>query len=170
MLKEFIEVGQIVNTHGVRGECKLHPLGFTADFAAGFRTFYIDGKAWETTSRRIHGSDVLVSFAGIADMNAALSLKGKAVFFRRADAETEPNVFFDEELLGLQVADENGTRVGELTEVLAYPAHDVYRVVQKETGKSYLIPAVPDVFIMKVDMEENRMTVKMMKGLATDEN
>ena len=170
MIKEYIELGQIVNTHGVRGECKLHPLGFSPTFAAKCKTLYINGVEMKTISRRIHGNDVLVTLAGVEDMNAALALKGKSVFFRRADASPEEGEYFDEELLGLSVTDTDGTSVGTLTEVMLYPAHKVYRVENRETGKSYLIPAVPEVFIVETDMENNRMTVKMMEGLATDEN
>lgn len=171
MRKELIEVGQIVNTHGVRGECKLHPLGFTPEFISKFKTLYIDGIARETSARRVHGTELLVSFPDVTDMNEALRLKGKFVSIRRSDAKLRKNEFFDEELLGLEVVDYPFKRyVGELNEVLTYPAHKVYQVVNKEKRKTYLIPAVQDIFIAEIDMDDNRMVVKMMEGLAVDED
>lgn len=171
MRQELIEVGQIVNTHGVRGEMKLHPLGFTPEFVAGFKTLYIDGIAMETSSRRVHGTVVLVTFPEVRDMDAALRYKGKFVSIRRRDAKLRRGEYFDAELLGLEVLDYPLRRhVGTITEVLTYPAHKLYQVENAQNGKTYLIPAVPDVFIVDTDIDEGRMTVRMMEGLEIDEN
>ena len=58
--------------------------------------------------------------------------------------------------------------VGTLTEVLTYPAHKLYRVRGKE--HTYLIPAVPDVFIVDILPDEGQIFVHMMEGLESDEN
>ncbi|NLU23627.1 MAG: 16S rRNA processing protein RimM, partial [Clostridiales bacterium] len=60
MRPELIEVGQIVNTHGVRGELKINPVGVTPEFLSDFSTFYIDGQAVKPASRRVHKSTLLV--------------------------------------------------------------------------------------------------------------
>ena len=60
------------------------------------------------------------------------------------------------------------TYIGTVTEVLTYPAHKLYKV--KGPEKSYLIPAVQDVFIADIDEQRREITVRMMEGLETDED
>ena len=168
MLQEYIEVGQIVNTHGIKGEMKINPWGFDPEFIAGFKTLYIDGVAVRPTSRRIHKNTVMIMIPEVTDINAALTYKNKVVSIRRSDAHLPKGEYFDEELKGLKVYDHFPRRlVGTLDEVLTYPAHKIYEVVGE---KEYLIPAVPDVFIESVDMDSQTVRVHMMKGLATNEN
>ena len=168
MKLEFIEVGRIVNAHGIRGDVRVQPIGQLPAFLTEFDTFYLDGKAVTPTANRVHKSLVLMKFPGVEDMDAALALKGKVLSIRRSDAELDDGEAFDDELLGLTVKDaDTGEVLGELTAVEDYPAHKVYTV----TGvRTYLIPAVRDVFIASVDLAENVMEVHMLEGLATDEN
>ncbi|MGM9662049.1 MAG: ribosome maturation factor RimM [Oscillospiraceae bacterium] len=172
MRLELIEVGQIVNAHGVRGEMKLHPVGgFTPEFIALFKTLYIDGIAMETASRRVHGTVVLVTFPGVTDMDAALRFKGKFVSIRRRDAKLKRGEYFDAELIGTKVLSYPlRQEVGTLKEVLTYPAHKLYLVENEKKHKKYLIPAVQDIFIVDTDIDEGTMLVRMMEGLETDEN
>ena len=167
MRQEYIEVGQIVNTHGIKGEMKINPLGFDPEFIAGFKTLYVDGVAIRPVSRRIHKNTVLVVFPGVEDIDTALTYKNKMVSIRRSDAHLPKGEYFDEELKGLKVYDYFPPRlIGTLDQVLHYPAHKIY--VVHGDGKEYLIPAVPEVFIMEIKMDENKMIVRMMKGLETD--
>ena len=101
-------------------------------------------------------------------MNAALALMGKDLYIRRADAKLPDGVCFDAGLLGMAVYDAaTGQALGEITRVDPYPAHKVYTV---KGAREYLIPAVPDVFIKSVDLDENRMEVHVWEGMAADEN
>ena len=172
MRQELIEVGQIVNTHGVRGELKLNPLGgFTPAFIAQFKTIYMDGIGYPTLSCRVHGDVVLVTLPGVEDMDTAMRLRGKFVSIRRKDAHLGKNEYFDAELIGLRVLSfPFRQEVGELQEVLTYPAHKVYVVRSEKKHKEYMIPAVQDIFIVDTDIDEGTMLVRMMEGLATDEN
>lgn len=168
MKLEYIKVGRVVNAHGIRGDLRVQPMGQSPDFLTHFKTLYLDGTPVKPESCRVHKSLVLVKLPGIDDMDAALAMKGKVISIRRADAHLPKGAFFDDELVGLQVEDaDSGEALGELKEVLPYPAHNVYRVVGQ---REYLIPAVKDVFIAWVDLDENRMGVHMLEGLATDEN
>ena len=56
---EYIEVGQIVNTHGVRGEVKVQPWDVSPELLCGFKTFYMDGAPFRPTSKRVQGDMVL---------------------------------------------------------------------------------------------------------------
>ena len=168
MRKKFIPVGVIVNAHGVRGEVKLNPDGFDPEFVAGFERLFIDGKETKVKAARVHKSTVLLTLPGIEDMDAALVMKGKRVEIARDDAVLPEGEYFDAELEGCTVVDAvNGAELGTLRRVLTYPAHKVYEV---KGEREYLIPAVPDVFIDSVDIDAGFVRVKMMKGLAMDEN
>ena len=169
MRPEFIPVGQIVNAHGIRGEVKLNPAGFDPALLAAFDTLYIGGKETKVKSARVHKSTVLLTLPGVEDMDSALALKGCTVAIRRTDAHLPKGQFFDEELEGCAVVDDaTGQEIGRLDKVLSYPAHKVYQV--RGGAHEYLIPAVPDVFIVSADPDAEVILVRMMKGLATDED
>ena len=168
MKKEFIEVGTIVNAHGVRGEVKLNPDGFDPAFLADFDRLFIAGKETKVKAARVHKSTVLLTLPGIEDMDAALAMKGKRVSIARDDADLPAGEYFDAELEGCTAVDAaNGAELGKITRVLTYPAHKVYEV---KGEKTYLIPAVPGIFIENVDVDAGIVRVKMMKGLALDED
>ena len=168
MRPAYIPVGHIVNAHGIKGEVKLNPEGFTPEFVAEFDTLYINGEPVRVKSRRVHTSTLLLTLPGVEDMDAALALKGREVSIRRADARLPDGEYFDAELEGLTVLDDaSGAELGKIHRVLHYPAHKVYEV---RGSREYLIPAVPEVFIASVDPDGGVMRIHMMKGLATDEN
>ena len=169
MRPEFITVGTVVNAHGIRGEVKVNPAGFDPAFIASFRTLYIGGRETKVAAARVHKSTVLLTLPGVDTMDDALALKGRTVAIRRTDARLPKGQFFDEELEGCAVVDDTtGQEIGRLDKVLSYPAHKVYQV--RGGTHEYLIPAVPDVFIVSADPDAEVIRVRMMKGLATDEN
>ncbi len=169
MRPEFITVGTVVNAHGIRGEVKVNPAGFDPAFISSFRTLYINGKETKVAAARVHKSTVLLTLPGVDTMDDALALKGRTVAIRRTDAHLPRGQFFDEELEGCAVVDDaTGEELGRLDKVLSYPAHKVYQV--RGGAHEYLIPAVPDVFIVSADPDAEVIRVRMMKGLATDED
>ena len=166
---EYIEVGQIVNTHGVRGEVKVQPWDVTPERLCGFKTFYMDGAPFRPTSKRVQGEMVLMKLPEVDDMDEAATLKRKVLSIRRADVSLGRREYFDAELVGMNVFNYfPHTYIGTVTEVLTYPAHKLYKV--KGPEKSYLIPAVQDVFIADIDEQRREITVRMMEGLETDED
>ena len=168
MKLETINVGRIVNAHGIRGEVRVQPRDGDPYFLTEFDTFYIDGKPVTPTANHVHKSLVLMKFPGVDDMNAALEFKEKVLYIRREDADLPEGECFDDELLGMEVYDEeSGELLGEIKAVDTYPASKIYTVRGK---KEYLIPAVKDAFIRSVDLEANRMEVHVWEGLATDEH
>ena len=168
MKHDTIKIGRIVNAHGIKGEVRVQPRDGDPAFLTRFSTFLLDGQAVTPTANHVHKNFTLMKFPGVDDMDAALALKGKVLQLRREDAKLEEGEFFDEELLGMEVLEESsGEVLGELVAVDNYPAHQVYTVRGKH---EYLIPAVPDVFIRSVDLEQDRMEVHVWEGLATDEH
>lgn len=163
MKLEFVPVGRIVGVHGIRGELKVLPLEKEAEFLTGFKTFYLEGKAVAAQSCRVHKGMALLKLEDVEDRTAAEGLRGKELLVRRADARLPEGEYFDAELIGLDVYDgETGACVGELTKVERYPASKVYTV---RGIKEFLVPAVKDAFILGVDLENNRMDIRMWEGL-----
>ena len=168
MKLETINVGRIVNAHGIKGEVRVQPRDGDPAFLTRFKTFYIDGQPVSPTANHVHKSLVLMKFPGVEDMNAALTYKDKDLYIRRADARLPEGAYFDDELLGMGVFDAaTGEELGKLTAVENYPAHKVYTVKGR---REYLIPAVKDVFIKSVDLDRDRIEVQVWEGMAIDEH
>lgn len=161
MKERFIEAGEIVNTHGVRGEVKILPWTDSAEFLAAFRTLYIDGRPVKVRSSRVHKQTVLASLEGVEDVNAAMRLKGRRVFIDRADAKLPEGGYFIQDIIGAEVVTENGESIGKLAEVMDAPASMIY-VVRGERER--LIPAVPE-FILKTDADAGIITVRLIEGM-----
>ena len=163
MKLQFIEAGEIVTTHGVRGEVKVLPWVDSPEVLCEFDRVRIGGKEYAMESCRIQKSCNLVKLAGVDTMEAAQALRGKTVELYREDIDDE--VIFAAELIGVEVY-AGGEWIGKIAEVLDYPGNSVY-VVRGE--HEYMIPAVKH-FILSTDMEANRMEVKLIEGMRSDEN
>lgn len=162
MAKEpYLEAGKIINTFGVRGEVKLDPWCDSAEFLKPLKTLYIDGAPRAVASSRVHKGTLIVHFADVEDVNGAMLLKNKIVYFARSDVHLPKGRHFVADLLGAAVVDEQGTEIGKLTEVLDMPAGQVY-VVQGET--EHTIPAVPE-FILDIDADEKTIRVHLIEGM-----
>jgi len=163
MKLQFLEAGQIVTTHGVHGEMKVLPWADGPDFLLDFDRVRIDGKEYKVESCRIQKSCNLLKLQGIDTMEAAQAMHGKTLEIYRED--TDPDVIFAAELIGIDVYCD-GVQIGKLIDVLDYPGNKVY-VVKGE--KEYMIPAVK-AFVLATDMDNNRMQVRLIEGMATNEN
>lgn len=162
MAKEpYLEAGKIINTFGVRGEVKLDPWCDSAEFLKPLKTLYIDGAPRAVASSRVHKGMLIVRFADVEDVNGAMLLKNKIVYFARSDVHLPKGRHFVADLLGAAVVDEQGAEIGKLTEVLDMPAGQVY-VVQGET--EHTIPAVPE-FILDIDADEKVIRVHLIEGM-----
>lgn len=170
MLKKYIETGQIVGTHGVRGEVRVYPMADSPDFLLGFKRVYLSrrGKPVAVLSSRRHGNVVLLKLDGVADANAAEQLVGKKVFINREDVTLPPGRYFVEDLVGCRAL-VSGTdkEIGVISEVKCLPANDVW--VIKSPGREVLLPAVEE-FVGAVCPEEGYVEIKPRKGLLPDED
>ena len=165
---EFIHIGQIVNTHGIRGEIKLLPHSVDPDIIVRCKTMYIDGQAVAPRTRRVHKGCVLLTLPGVEDIDTALAYKNKDVSIRRKDVKLPKGVYFDQELLGLTARNAaTGETLGTVEEVMNYPAHKVYAI---RGGKDeYLVPAVPS-FIQDIDIQAGTIDIHVWEGLGSHEN
>ena len=163
MKLEYIEAGEIVTTHGVRGEVKVLCWLDAPEMLCEYNRCRIAGKDYEMESVRVQKTCNLVKLRGIDTMEEAQKLRGKVLELYREDIDDE--VIFAAELIGVQVIAED-TCIGTIQEVLDYPGNQVY-VVRGE--HEYMIPAVKQ-FILSTDMENNTMQVRLIEGMRSDEN
>lgn len=172
MIKEFLEIGEIVGTHGVRGEMRVNPWCDSPDYMTKFKTLYLDsneGCAVQVKSARPHGNIVLLTIKDVDTVEKAQKMRGKVLFMKRSDARLPKNKFFVAELIGCEVFDADNEQkcYGILTDVSRTGANDVWHI--ESDGKEYLIPAIPDV-VVETDVAANRVTIRPLKGIFDDED
>ena len=163
MKLDFIKAGEIVTTHGVRGEVKVLPWIDSPEDLCEFDRCRIDGVEYTMESCRVQKTCNLVKLTGIDTMEAAQAMRGKVLELYREDIDDE--VIFADELLGVEVFCE-GKQIGKIVDVLDYPGNMVY-VVRGEY--EYMIPAV-NAFVLSTDLEKNEMQVRLIEGMRSDEN
>ena len=174
MKLQFIEAGEIVTTHGVRGEVKVLTWLDDPEMLCEFDRCRIAGKEYTMEQVRVQKTCNLVKLSGIDTMEAAQAMRGKVIELYREDIDDE--VIFAAELVGMEVYAEEKL-IGKLVEVLDYPGNKIKEVLDYPGNSvyvvkgeyEYMIPAVKQ-FILSTDMDANRMQVKLIEGMRSDEN
>ena len=162
MKDRLLEIGQIVNTHGINGEVKIQPWADTPEFLLEFDRFFIDGQKYVPKSARVHKTTVLMSFVGVDSFEDAIKLKNKIACIDRDDVTLDEGEYFIADLIGLEAFDdETGARLGVLEDVLTLPANNVY-VIKGE--REILVPAVPE-FVRKIDIDNNLIKLRLVEGM-----
>lgn len=167
-MQEFLEIGQIVSTNGIKGLVNVNP--FTEDVKRFeiYKRVYIVRKdeLIETSieSVRYHKNQVVLKLKNIDDIDTALKYKGCYLKIRREDAPKLPeNSYYIVDLIDLDVYTDENELLGKLVDVFQTGSNDVY-IVKKENGKEILLPAIKDV-IKNIDIENKKMIVKLIEGL-----
>lgn len=172
MIKEYLEIGQIVSTHGVRGELRVNPWCDSPDFIKQFKTLYFDKKgerAVTVTACRPHGNIALVKLEGIDTVESASALRNKILYMKRSDAKIAEGSYFIAELKDCTVVDfdDESRAYGILSDVSETGANDVWHITKD--GREYLIPSIPDV-VRSVDVVSGIIKITPLKGIFDDEN
>jgi len=163
-MKQYMETGKIINTHGIKGELKIEPWSDDPEFLLELERVFIDKIEYTVESSRVHQGNVLMKLSGIDSIDDAMRYKNKLVFFDRDDVELSEDSYFIQDLLGFDAYDIRQEKViGRLTNVEEYPAGDMYIV--KKDGVTHLIP---EVFLKEVDLEGKQIIFETIKGLAED--
>ena len=167
-MEELLQVGVITSTHGVRGEVKVFP---TTDDPERFKTLKHvlldtgrEKKPLEIQGVKFFKQFVILKFKGIDNINDIEMYKGRDLWVPREEAqELDEDEYYIGDLIGMEVVLEDNTHFGTLKDVMETGANDVY-VVELPDHQEVLFPAIKEC-ILDVDLEENVMTVHLMKGL-----
>ena len=163
MRLQFLEAGEVVTTHGVRGEMKVLPWSDGPEFLMEFNRVRIDSTVYQVECCRIQKTCNLLKLQGVDSMEAAQALRGKTVQVFREDAD--PDAVFFAELIDIAVY-ADGVLIGKVAEVLDYPGNKVYVV---RGAHEYMIPAVKQ-FVLSIDIDAEIMHVRLIEGMRTDED
>ncbi len=167
--KPYLEAGQIVGTHGVRGEVRVQPWCDSPQQFATFKKLYWDaaGKQPVKVKGRPHKNIALVTLEGVDTVEAAQVLRGKMLYVDRRDLKLPKGHYLVQDLIGLTVVDaDSGDTYGTLSDVSQTGANAVYHMTT-DKGE-VLIPAIPDV-VIEIDLKREILRLRPMKGLLDDD-
>ena len=167
-MQEYLEIGQIVNTYGIKGFVKVVPFTDDNKRFEDLKTVYIEykGNLVQMTIEEVSYSKnlVLLKFKEAPDINMVEKYKNCYLKIDRKDAvELPEDTYFIVDLLGLEVYTEEGRKLGKVDDIFKTGSNDVY-VVKNEEGKQLLLPAIADV-IKTIDLQSKKIIVNLIKGL-----
>ena len=165
---DMLEVGKIINTHGLKGEVKIVPWTDYPEQFEELDTVYADrrGEKIKLTVKGIkyQKNNIIVKFSEINSIDEAETYKNLIVFAERdALGELPEGVYYIQDLIGIDVEDEDGNSIGKIKDVFPTGSNDVY-VVARENMKDLLLPVIDDV-VLSVDIDAKKAVVRIMEGL-----
>ncbi len=163
-----LEVGKIVNTHGLKGDVKVLAWTDSPDvfeqISSVFTTCHGKEQMLTVQYVKYQKNNLIVKFKEINSIEEAETYKGQVLFASRdALPPLEDGKYYIADLIGLEVIDEDGTILGTVSDVFSTGSNDVYEV-KREGQKPLLLPGIDEV-ILRTDLEEKRIYVHMMEGL-----
>ena len=167
-MEQFLRVGVISSTHGLRGEVQVYPTTDDPERFLDLDEVILDTgrehKILEIEGVKFFKNQVILKFKGYDNINDIEKYLKKDLLVDREHAvELGENENFIADLIDMEVVTDEGKVLGTLTDVIETGANDVYAVKTPE-GKEILLPAIRDC-ILDVNVDEKRMTVHVMKGL-----
>ena len=173
MLKEYLEIGKIVSTHGIKGEVRVDPWCDEPSFLKRFKTLYFDKngqKSVKVLSCRPHGNIAILQLDAVNSIEQAASLRNKVLYMNRKDAHLPQGQYFIQDLIGCTVVDADNESLvyGTLSDVSQTGANDVWHV-KAENGREYLLPAIPPV-VIETDVENAVVKIRPLRGIFDDED
>ncbi len=165
---DLLEVGKIVNTHGLRGEVKVVPWTDCPEVFEDIEAVYVKKKN-EYEKLTLKGikyqkNNLIVKFSEIQDINEAEKYKNQVLYAEReALGELPEGTYYIADLIGLEVVKEDGEKLGIINDVFNTGSNDIYDV-KREGKKNMLIPVIDEV-VLDIDIEAGKITVRLMEGL-----
>ena len=167
MRKQYLEMGKITKTQGLKGEVRMQYYCDSPDLVEEFDTLYMGKEKTEVElekSRYLKSDVAVIKIKGIDTPEAAQKLIGKMLYIDRDDVELPEDVWFIQDIIGLEVIDaDDGTVYGKVDEIYQNGSADVYSVKTPD-GKNLMFPAIPEVLI-STDIDEGKITIRPLEGL-----
>jgi len=168
MADDRLRVGVITSPHGVHGEVNVFPTTDDAKRFLELKKVYLDTKKkiieCEIENVKFFKNMVILKFKDKNDRNEMEGYRNCDLLIDREDAvELGPDEYFICDIIGFDIEDESGKKIGILKDVMTSAANDVY-VVEKNDGSELLIPAISDC-ILETDVENGKIKVHLLPGL-----
>ena len=161
----YLAIGRVGRPFGLRGELKMQLLTDYGEQLYRLHTVYLGPEAqpWKVEGIRLQKAAALLKLTGCDNRTDAEALRGALVQIPREDAvPLEEDEYYEHQIVGMTVVEEDGTLLGKVVEILSTGANDVY-IVGGPDG-NLLLPAIESV-ILEIDLDADRMVVHVMAGL-----
>lgn len=167
MRNAILQVGEIVNTHGLRGEVKIVPWLDTPEDFECLKTVYAEiggeKKTFTVASVKYQKANIIVKFREVPDIDAAEKLKRTVLYVDREQLGEPEEGYYICDLLGIRVITDEGVELGKIVDVFSTGSNDVY-TVKGADGKEVLLPVIDDV-VLSVDIDAEICKVHLLEGL-----
>lgn len=155
-----ILIGKVSGCFGVKGWLKIFSYSDPRENITTYKNWLIDGKLYESVVSKKQGKLIVAKLEGIDDKDSAMAFMGKSIEIEPHQLQDlDEGEYYWRDLIGLRVKNLRDIDFGEVTNLLETGAHDVIIVKHKELQRERLIPFVYDDTIVKVDLENQTMTV-----------
>ena len=163
---DWIPVGRVIRTHGLKGELKFFPADQDDLVVQNDQQIRLGETTFKIKSVRGVKSPFIVKFEGVDSIEAAQSLSGQEVLVAKEDFESLPEgEYYRFEIEGLKAFDDTGKYYGVIEEIIATGSNDVY--VVRGDGKEWLVPMIDSV-VQNIDLEEGKLIFHCVEGLFED--
>lgn len=159
-MKETLNIGQIINTHGLKGELKIYPLTDDVRRFRKLKTVIIDGEEKTVTWCKLQTDKVILKIEGIDTIEQAMQYKNKYLEVKRDEAVKLPEGrYYVADILGCRVVDTNNFEFGKVHDVIFTKNNDVYWV---KGNKELLLPVL-DHIVVSIDVEKKEIIIRPTK-------
>ena len=167
-MKDILEIGQIVNTRGLRGEVKVNSFSQDSKRFEKLDVIYIkennELKSYKIEKVTYNKNQVILKLENINHIDYAEKLRNKYIYVKKSQLEDLPEgVYYISDLIGLDVYDEKNNYLGKVDDIFSTKSNDVY-VIKNELGVSKLLPGTDEV-IKNIDLDKKKIVVNLIKGL-----
>lgn len=156
-MEQFLTVGKIINTHGIRGELKVKPTTDDVNRFKSLKEAYIDEKEVVVSGCKFQPGKVILKIEGIESIEEAERLKNKLIKVKREKAVQLPeDTYFAVDIIGCEVYEETGNKIGTVDDIIYTGSNDVYWV---KGENEVLIPALKDI-VLEIDINNKKIIIK----------
>ncbi len=156
-MEQFLTVGKIINTHGIRGEVKIKPTTDDVNRFKSLKEAYIDEKEIFISGCKFQPGKVILKIEGIDSIKEAEKLKNKLIKVKREKAVQLPeDTYFAVDIIGCEVYEETGNKIGTVDDIIYTGSNDVYWV---KGENEVLIPALKDI-VLEIDINNKKIIIK----------
>lgn len=157
MEKKLFKIGQIINTHGIKGEVKVYPLTEDVNKFKRLKTVLVGGVEMNILGVKFQKDRVILKIDGIDTMNDAEGYKQKYIEIPREDEPKLPeDTYYVSDLKECVVYDTNEKELGKVFDVISTRNNDVYWIKQP---KELLIPVLRDI-VLSVDIDCKKIVIR----------
>lgn len=164
MKDDLLEIGKIVNTHGIRGEVKIQPWCDEPELFDELEYLFIEGEKYNIVRNRFHKTCQIVQLENVNNIDDAERFKNKIVYINRDALELPEGRYYIADIEGLTVKEQNGRILGVVDEIIKTGSNDVYSLKDTFNKKPVLIPVIEGV-VLETNIDGGYIVVKLPKGL-----